>query len=397
MTFEQALADIKAGKMIIVTDSAERENEADLVMAAEKVTSAHINFMATHGRGLICFPIKKQHTQKLELPLMIEQNTESHKTKFTVSIDAIHGTTTGISADDRALTICKAMQKEAKADDFRRPGHVFPIIAEDMGVLQRAGHTEAAVDITRLAGLQPAGVICEIMNEDGTMMRDDIKLFAEKHHLNIISIDEIKDYRMKHETLIEKVVETRLPTEFGEFQLMAFKNKINNTEEFVLLKKPLNDNMLVRIHSECFTSEVLGSLRCDCDDQLKTAMSIVGKSGGMIIYLRQEGRGIGLLNKLHAYTLQDKGYDTFAANEQLGFAHDEREYSVAYQILKYFNLKKITLLSNNPDKKAQLEKYGIEVTQMPIGSIPTIHNKDYLLAKKQKGHLLDVDEKLIFI
>jgi len=383
--------------MIIVTDSAERENEADLVMAAEKVTSAHINFMATHGRGLICFPIKKQHTQKLELPLMIEQNTESHKTKFTVSIDAIHGTTTGISADDRALTICKAMQKEAKADDFRRPGHVFPIIAEDMGVLQRAGHTEAAVDITRLAGLQPAGVICEIMNEDGTMMRDDIKLFAEKHHLNIISIDEIKDYRMKHETLIEKVVETRLPTEFGEFQLMAFKNKINNTEEFVLLKKPLNDNMLVRIHSECFTSEVLGSLRCDCDDQLKTAMSIVGKSGGMIIYLRQEGRGIGLLNKLHAYTLQDKGYDTFAANEQLGFAHDEREYSVAYQILKYFNLKKITLLSNNPDKKAQLEKYGIEVTQMPIGSIPTIHNKDYLLAKKQKGHLLDVDEKLIFI
>ncbi|HLC19735.1 MAG TPA: 3,4-dihydroxy-2-butanone-4-phosphate synthase [Candidatus Nanoarchaeia archaeon] len=395
MTIKQALQDIKNGKMIIITDSANRENEADLVMAAEKVTSAHINFMATHGRGLICFPITKQHAQKLDIPLMVEQNTESHKTKFTVSIDAIHGTTTGISADDRALTIRKALQKDAKADDFRRPGHVFPIIAEDMGVLQRAGHTEAAVDIARCAGLQPAGVICEIMNEDGTMMREDIKLFAEKHHLNIISIDDIKTYRIKNELLVEKIVETKLPTEFGEFQLLAFKNKINDTEEFVLLKKPFAP--FVRIHSECFTSEVLGSLRCDCDEQLKTAMSVIGKKGGMIIYLRQEGRGIGLLNKLHAYTLQDKGYDTFAANEQLGFAHDEREYSVAYQILKYFNLKKITLLSNNPDKKAQLEKYGIEVTQMPIGSVPTIHNKDYLLAKKQKGHLLDVDEKLIFI
>src|SRR3989344_407167 len=401
---KQALADIRAGKMIIITDNADRENEGDLYIPAEKVTENHITFMATHGRGLICMPITKARAQELAIPLMVSpsENTSAHTTKFTISIDAKLGTTTGISAADRAVTIRQVLSKNAKPEDFTKPGHIFPLIADNLGVVKRPGHTESAVDLARIAGLYPAGVICEIMNDDGTMSSgQELKEFAQKHHLKIISIADLIAYRMKTECFIENVVESRLPTEYGEFRLIAFKNNVNNTDELALVKGDIKNkkDIVVRVHSECITSEVFGSLRCDCDEQLHTAMSIIGKTTGIIIYLRQEGRGIGLINKLHAYNLQDKGHDTVTANKELGLPEDARDYSIAAQILKYFNVKSIKLLTNNPDKICQLEHYGITINEkMPLQIMPTIHNIDYLKTKRTKmGHTFDVDEKLIFL
>ncbi|HLD33559.1 MAG TPA: 3,4-dihydroxy-2-butanone-4-phosphate synthase [Candidatus Nanoarchaeia archaeon] len=403
-TIQQAIADIRAGKMIIITDSAGRENEGDLYIPAEKITESHITFMATHGRGLICMPITKERAQQLNIPLMVpsSQNTSAHTTKFTISIDAKNGTTTGISASDRALTIRSIIAKSTKPEDLAQPGHIFPLVAEDLGVVKRPGHTEAAVDLAKLASLYPAGVICEIMNDDGTMTcGKELIEFAEKHHFTIISIEELITYRLKTDCFIEKVVESRLPTEYGEFRLIAFKNTVNNAEELALVKGDIKNkkDVIIRVHSECITSEVFSSLRCDCDEQLHTAMSIIGKTTGIIIYLRQEGRGIGLINKLHAYNLQDQGRDTVTANKELGLPEDARDYAIAAQILRHFNLKSIRLLTNNPDKISQLEHYGITITEkIPLQMVPTIHNVDYIKAKQTKmGHTFDVDEKLIFL
>ena len=399
-TIEEAIEDIRQGKLIVIADAADRENEGDLFIAADKVTAAHINFMATHGRGLICMPITKERAALLKLPQMSDKNTSAHETKFTVSIDATE-TTTGISAEERAFTIRKAATSNSPSD-FKKPGHIFPLIAEDIGVVKRPGHTEAAVDLAKLAQLTPAGVICEIMNDDGTMASgSELNEFAQKHHLKMIAIADLITYRMQHELFVEKNVESRIPTQYGEFKLIAFKNKLTSTYELALVKgNPTNKtNVIVRVHSECITSEVFGSLRCDCDEQLHTAMSIIGKQGGLIIYLRQEGRGIGLIDKLHAYNLQDEGHDTVTANEKLDRPIDARDYAIAAHILKSFNIKSIKLLTNNPQKTSQLEQYGIAVTEeIPLQIMPNIHNINYLNTKRDKlGHTFDVDEKLIFL
>ena len=397
---KKIIEDVRKGKIVIIADDELRENEGDLFVAAEKITPEIVNFMATHGRGLICMPMTKRLADKLNISLMVkqEENTEKEKCKFGVSIDA-RETGTGISAFDRAFTIRKALN--GKAEDFRRPGHIFPLIAEDKGVFVRQGHTEAAVDLAALAELGKAGVICEIMNEDGTMAHgDELREFAEKHHLRIVSIQDILQYRIEHEKLIEKKVDVKLPTVHGEFRLYAFLNKITGSEDLVLVKGNVSGNdVLVRLHSECLTGEVFGSLRCDCDEQLHTALSAIEREGrGVIIYLRQEGRGIGLLNKLKAYQLQDQGKDTVEANEQLGLKADAREYGIAAQLLKEFGVTSVRLLTNNLDKKKQLEAYGIVVMEvLPLETMPCRHNLKYLEAKQLKmGHVMDIKDKLIF-
>ena len=394
-TIEEAIEDIKKGKIVIVIDDPDRENEGDLVMAAEMVTGKSLNFMAKYGRGLICMPIEEKRMKELNISPMVTNNTDNHNTAFTVSIDHID-TTTGISAFERALTIKKVLE-DSNAEDFRRPGHVFPLIAKDKGVLERIGHTEAAVDLSKLAGLKPAGVICEIMNEDGTMARTpELMEFAKNHNLKIITIEDLVAYRRekeKKEARVERVVEIKMPTRYGDFKMYGFINKLNGEHHVALVKGHINNNseVLTRIHSECLTGDALGSKRCDCGEQYDAAMKRIAEEGcGILLYMRQEGRGIGLINKLKAYSLQDKGFDTVEANEMLGFPADMRSYDVAAAILKDLGVSKVNLMTNNPRKIDGLERYGIEiVNRVPIKMNHNEKNEFYLQTKKEKlGHML---------
>ena len=395
-TVEDAIIDIKEGKIIIVVDNPDRENEGDLLMAAEKVTGEAINFMTKYGRGLICMPVEEEILNELKIGPMVEKNTDSHETAFTVAIDHVD-TTTGISAFERAITIQKVIDDNSKAEDFRRPGHVFPLVAKKGGVLERNGHTEAAVDLSKLAGLKGAGVICEIMNDDGTMARTpDLMRFANQHNLKIITIKDLIEYRREmeeKETLVERVVETKMPTRYGDFKMFGFINKLNGEHHVALVKGEIHENaeVLTRVHSECLTGDALGSKRCDCGEQYDAAMKRIAEEGcGILIYMRQEGRGIGLINKLKAYSLQDKGFDTVEANEMLGFPADMRRYDVASAILKNLGVSKINLMTNNPRKINGLEKYGIEiVNRVPIKMNHNEKNEFYLKTKKEKlGHML---------
>lgn len=394
-SIEEAIEDIRAGKMIVVVDDEDRENEGDLIIAAEKITPEAINFMAKYAGGLICTPIVNERLKELNIGLMVEENTESHNTAFTVSVDGIN-TTTGISAYDRAETILKMIDPNSKEDDFRRPGHVFPLAAKPWGVLERTGHTEAAVDLAKLAGLYPAGVICEIMNEDGSMARTpDLMEYVQKHNLKIITVADLVEYRKKNEILIKAVTEAKLPTKYGEFKIIGYENAINGDSHVALVKGDISSDSeapLVRIHSKCLTGDVFGSSRCDCGEQLEAAMKKIEAEGkGIILYMNQEGRGIGLLNKLKAYALQDEGMDTVEANLALGFPDDLREYWVSAQILKYLGVNKVNLMTNNPRKINSISKYGIEViNRVPIQPHSNENNEFYLKTKKDKlGHLLD--------
>ncbi len=392
-TIEEALADIKAGQMLIVVDDENRENEGDLVMAAEFASPAAINFMATHGRGLICTPMTSSRLNALGILSMVEKNTDPHHTAFTVSVDA-KNTKTGISAFERASTIQLLLNPNARPTDFNRPGHVFPLVAKDRGVLERAGHTEAAVDLARMAGSEPAGVICEIMSEDGTMARlPELIKFKEKHGLKLISIASLIEYRRKTESMAHFVTKVEMPTKYGNFQAYGFTHKITGKEHMALVMGDIKNNqpVLVRMHSECLTGDVFGSLRCDCGEQLNEAMKRIAEAGsGVVIYLRQEGRGIGLMNKLKAYKLQDAGMDTVEANEALGFAPDMRNYTISGEILAYLGVQKVKLMTNNPDKINSLNEFGVEVVER-IHIEMNHHEKNhfYMETKALKmGHIL---------
>ncbi|NVL91842.1 MAG: bifunctional 3,4-dihydroxy-2-butanone-4-phosphate synthase/GTP cyclohydrolase II [Desulfobacterales bacterium] len=389
-----ALEDLRQGKMVILVDDEDRENEGDLTMAAEKVTPEAINFMAKYGRGLICLSLHPDIVERLALPPMVHDNRSRFQTAFTVSVDAKNGVTTGISAADRAHTIITAVADDAAPDDLVQPGHVFPIRARRGGVLFRAGQTEGSVDLARVASLKPAAVICEIMNEDGTMARrPNLNAFAQSHGLRVVTIADIIAYRMRNESFVHREAETVLPTPCGEFKAIAFSNELDNSEHLALIKGEIDPekDILVRVHSECLTGDVFGSYRCDCGDQLKRALEMINKEGlGVVIYLRQEGRGIGFANKLKAYALQDKGLDTVEANKRLGFKPDLRDYGVGAQILVALGVKRMKIMTNNPKKIVGLEGYGLTVTgRVPIEIPPRAENEEYLLTKCEKlGHIM---------
>ncbi|MEP6628222.1 MAG: bifunctional 3,4-dihydroxy-2-butanone-4-phosphate synthase/GTP cyclohydrolase II, partial [Ginsengibacter sp.] len=390
---EEAIEDIKNGKLIIVVDDEDRENEGDFITSAKNVTPEIINFMSKHGRGLICMPVSEQRCDELKLDLMVNKNTALHATPFTVSVDLLgHGCTTGISAHDRAKTVQAILNPETKPEDLGRPGHIFPLRSKNGGVLRRSGHTEATVDIARLAGHGEAGVLVEIMNEDGTMARlPELRVIADKHNLKLVSIKDLIAYRLKLETLIQEEVRVHMPTKYGMFELITY-TQLNTGEVHMALKKgdwEKDEAVLVRVHSSCMTGDILGSLRCDCGDQLHAAMKMVEAAGkGLVLYMNQEGRGIGLLNKLKAYKLQEEGMDTVEANLSLGFSMDERDYGVGAQILRALDISKIKLISNNPKKRAGLLGYGLEIVEtVPIEIVPNKHNEKYLQTKRDKmGH-----------
>ena len=395
-SIEEAIEDIRNGKMVILVDDEDRENEGDLCIAAEKVTPEAINFMAKYGRGLICLSLTPERVEELQLPMMTNENTSPYGTAFTVSIEARKGVTTGISAHDRATTIKTAIAPETRPDDLARPGHIFPLRARPGGVLQRAGQTEGSVDLARLAGLYPAGVICEIMNDDGTMARvPQLMEFARKHNLKIVTIKDLIEYRMRKEILVKRIAEVKLPTAYGgEFTAIAYENMVDDNLHLALIKGdfPTDDPVLVRVHSECLTGDVFGSLRCDCGNQLHKAMEMIDREGrGVVLYMRQEGRGIGLANKLKAYALQDEGLDTVEANIKLGFKPDLRDYGIGAQILVDIGVKNLKLMTNNPRKIVGLEGYGLKVVErVPIEVKPTECNVSYLKTKKKKlGHMLE--------
>jgi len=394
----EAIKDIKAGKFVIIVDDEDRENEGDLALAAEKISSEAINFMAKHGRGLICLPIIGKRLDELGIPLMVGENTSKFSTAFAVSVDAKYGTTTGISAADRAQTIKAIIEPATKPDDLARPGHIFPLRARDGGVLVRAGQTEAIVDLARLAGLYPAGVICEIMNEDGSMARlPQLEVIADKFGIKIVTVADLIAYRRRHEKLVQRGAETRLPTRYGEFTAIAYKSDIDPDEHLALVMGDISteEPVLVRVHSECLTGDVFGSLRCDCGEQVALAMQSIANEGrGVLLYMRQEGRGIGFHNKMRAYALQDKGLDTVEANLSLGFPSDLRDYGIGAQILADLGLHEIRLLTNNPKKVIGLEGYGLKVIEtLPIIATPNPYNRGYLETKQKKlGHLLEIPD-----